>query len=523
MKLTKIILSAALFASLSFINSSYADSATWSLNPTSGDWNTAADWTPETIPNGSDQIATFADSNQTLVNVSKPTEIGAIVFTPDAISYTIKIAPRKTLTISGTGISNSSQVEQIFTETPGPFGLAGGSLQFMGSASADNATINTSGGDSDSALGGTTIFLDTSTAGSGTFNTTGTSAHAAQAGLISFGGSSTAASGSFLNTGSSYSDFGEGAIMGFGESSSAATATITATAGEVPGAYGGQTQFGGSSDAAAAVLIANGGAGFPGNIGFYQTSSGGTARVELSGDAYLSLDFHDPPGVTIGSLEGDGQVFLGANKLTVGANNLDTAFSGIINGTGSLAKTGKGKLTLSGANTYTGGTTISQGTLRVSNTTGSATGTGAVSVTGGKLGGIGIIAGGTTIGPGNGAVAILEPSAGGKKPATLTIQSALDFKGAVFNYQLDTRRAQGDQVVANGVTIEEAGQFNFAAIANKSLGAGQVFIVISNTSATPISGTFSNLPDGSIFTAGRNSYQANYEGGDGNDLTLTVQ
>ena len=37
-----------------------------------------------------------------------------------------------------------------------------------------------------------------------------------------------------------------------------------------------------------------------------------------------------------------------------------------------------------------------------------------------------------------------------------------------------------------------------------------------------ISGTFANLPDGSTFTVGRNTLQANYKGGDGNDLTLTV-
>ena len=36
------------------------------------------------------------------------------------------------------------------------------------------------------------------------------------------------------------------------------------------------------------------------------------------------------------------------------------------------------------------------------------------------------------------------------------------------------------------------------------------------------SGTFSNLADGSTLTVGNNSFQANYEGGEGNDLTLTV-
>jgi len=34
--------------------------------------------------------------------------------------------------------------------------------------------------------------------------------------------------------------------------------------------------------------------------------------------------------------------------------------------------------------------------------------------------------------------------------------------------------------------------------------------------------TFSNLADGSIFTSNGNNSQADYQGGDGNDLTLTV-
>ena len=37
-----------------------------------------------------------------------------------------------------------------------------------------------------------------------------------------------------------------------------------------------------------------------------------------------------------------------------------------------------------------------------------------------------------------------------------------------------------------------------------------------------ISGTFTNLPDGGSIIIGNNAYQANYQGGDGNDLTLTV-
>jgi hypothetical protein len=51
---------------------------------------------------------------------------------------------------------------------------------------------------------------------------------------------------------------------------------------------------------------------------------------------------------------------------------------------------------------------------------------------------------------------------------------------------------------------------------------GAVLTLIRNTSADPISGTFSNLPDGAIVNVNGNNLQASYEGGDGNDLTLTV-
>lgn len=77
-------------------------------------------------------------------------------------------------------------------------------------------------------------------------------------------------------------------------------------------------------------------------------------------------------------------------------------------------------------------------------------------------------------------------------------------------------------MVANGVTIESGAQFNFSAVTNTRLTAGQVFAAISNTAATPISGVFANLADGSTFCAGPNNFQVSYEGGDGNDLTLTV-
>ena len=105
----------------------------------------------------------------------------------------------------------------------------------------------------------------------------------------------------------------------------------------------------------------------------------------------------------------------------------------------------------------------------------------------------------------------------------LTIQSPRTFKAdGTYVYKLNTKEARGDQVSANGVTIQSGAQFSFNSVSNKRLHQGLSFTAILNISATPISGTFANLPDGSTFTAGRNKFQANYSGGDGNDLTLTV-
>jgi autotransporter-associated beta strand protein len=66
------------------------------------------------------------------------------------------------------------------------------------------------------------------------------------------------------------------------------------------------------------------------------------------------------------------------------ANNKTLVVSGIVVGTGSLAKTDTGTLTLSNANNYSGGTTISAGTLKIGNPTalGNA---GAASVTSGAV------------------------------------------------------------------------------------------------------------------------------------------
>ncbi len=87
---------------------------------------------------------------------------------------------------------------------------------------------------------------------------------------------------------------------------------------------------------------------------------------------------------------------------------------------------------------------------------------------------------------------------------------------------MNTKSAIADKAVARGVTISGA-QFSLIDRGGLPVTPGTVFTVIRNTATTPIAGVFRNLPDGSVLVAEGNTFQVSYEGGDGNDLTLTVR
>jgi autotransporter-associated beta strand protein len=434
----------------------------------------------------------------------------------------------------------------------------GGSTSFSGDSSTDHATVIVNGGLVEGAIGGEAGFGNTARAGNGTFMVNAATVSGAFGGSLHFNENSTAADATVVGNGgvpeNPYFRGGTffhdttnagnanitmnggtfsgavGALLDFDFAATASNATITSNAGTIEGAGGGITTIAG--DAANATLIANGGAGDGGSIQFRQMGTGGTAKVMVYSNGSLDINGSRVGGVTIGSLEGDGQVFLGTNNLSVGSNNLTTTFLGTIqegglsNGQhGQFTKVGRGFLTLTGVNTYRGGTTVSAGGLLVNNMTGSGTGTRPVQVNSGTLGGHGSIAGAVTVGTGSGTGAFLAPAAGTNKRATLTIRSSLTFNSDAtytYTYRAKNSTASTDLVVANGVTINSGATLDFDGMINGRLMLGLVFTLIRNTSANPISGTFSNLPDGSTVVLAGNTFQADYEGGDGNDLTLTV-
>ena len=506
------ILSFVTVVTLSFgaLNAAYADSATWNANPVDNDWSNPANWTPTTVPNGAADTATFGVSSRTNVSITAPIQVNSIVFTPGASAFTITPSPvdprhPSVLTISGAGITNDSGITQNFV-TSGDEDI-GSSIIFTGFATAGNGTVLTNNGGPQLYNSGHTDFYDNASAGTAVV---------------------------VNNSGYWY-----GATT-FHDNSTAGDATIIANGAFPPDVFGGTIQFD-SPNAGNATLIANGGENNGGVI-VLQGGGSNTARVELYDNGRL-ITGYDSNSV-VGSIEGDGEITLAVTyNLSVG-NNLNTLFSGVIQDDtppnlesssvagqmqpklgGTLTKLGTGRLKLTGANTYSSGTKVKAGTLVVANAEGSGTGRGLVKVTTGRLGGSGIIAGETTIGTGSGIGAVLAPAAGTTVQATLTIQSALTFNSdATYTctFGANRNRAETDQVVANGVTINSGAMVALSGHTRGVLRQGMVLTLISNTSANPISGTFSNLPDGGIVTINGNNFQASYSGGDGNDLTLTV-
>ena len=67
------------------------------------------------------------------------------------------------------------------------------------------------------------------------------------------------------------------------------------------------------------------------------------------------------------------------------------------------------------------------------------------------------------------------------------------------------------EVIANGVTITGGATLTVGGIILGRLPVGTTFTVISNTAATPIAGTFANLPDGSMVRIFGNNLRTSYK------------
>lgn len=490
--------------------------STWNLDPTSGDWNTAGNWTPATVPNGSFDVARFEQSNVTAISLSGfGIEVSRIAFNPAASSFSINTGPVD-LSITGAGIINHSAATQGFVVA------APTKLEFFNQATAGRGTSFIAQGDTVGYLtGGVINFWDDSNAGYGSFTLEGGgSGTRTTGGRAVFIDSANAAHATFVcEAGGDGSFGGTLAYVAFYDTSSAGNATLIAESSTTDDNFNGVIIFDDESRAENATLIARGHKfGSGGAISFLGGATGDKATVQLSGSSHMDMFLISSSSLSIGSLEGKGSIYLGSKNLTIGANNKDTSFEDFIFGPGTVSKIGLGTFTLTGANIYEGGTFLEGGTLLVENVVDSATGTGPVQIDHGTFGGNGLIAGAVTVGDGVRSGAALAPRRG-----VLTLQTTLTLRTATeYRWNIATTSGSATAVSAWGVTIDSGVNFVATSEGSTELAPGTVFTAITNNDVGPIAGTFANLADGATLAVGPNTFQADYEGGDGNDLTLTV-
>lgn len=532
----------------SFLLDTYAGSATWNLNPTSGDWNTAANWTPATVPNGRSDQATFGPSSVTAVSLSSGVLLNALTFTSDAPAYAITVPKAVQLKIGGHGVVNDSH------ETQNIFVSETANVRFFGTGKLDERVTLTNLGSAVSGPAGHTQFLDQTGAGEATIINAPSTNYLA---VTTFQDHSTADRATIINQGGlsgnqftgGFTQFREkataaasiitnqagnprfGGLTYFYEQASAGNSTITSEGATQSGAEGGDCQFYGRASAGVATLIATGGTNGEegGQFRFLDDSTAVHARLKIYGNGHLDVSQYggDCP---IGSLQGDGLVYLGLSNLMIGNDENDSLFTGVIQeeggglGTGGgVRKVGRSTCTLSGASTYKGDTTIEGGTLLLNNMTGSATGTGAVEGNAGTLGGVGIVSGAVTVGTGSGTGASISPGdAGALTIGTFTSQQTMTLnQDATYECEINSNNSTADLVFAKGITLNGA-NIALTDLGNTELPVGTTLTILSNTASTAIAGTFANLADDSIITISNNNYTVSYKGGDGNDLTLMV-
>ena len=245
-----------------------ADSATWKTQPVDNDWYNAANWKPETVPNGPDDVATFNISNTTVAVVNAATEIAEIVFNVGAGAFQIRVDNFSLMTVSGVGITNLSGKTQALVTSS-----FGNEWRFINKATAGDAVELTNNRE------GKISFYDTATAGSATFANHGPLAVTGGYG-ISFFDDSNAGTATFFNESE---PTGSPALIDFAGNSSAASATFFNQGPTVPG----QIIFADESTAANATFFNDFGTiGFGGN----STAAEATFTISDFGTVYFNTN-----------------------------------------------------------------------------------------------------------------------------------------------------------------------------------------------------------------------------------------
>ena len=276
--------------------------------------------------------------------------------------------------------------------------------------------------------------------------------------------------GSVTSSGNGYLAFsnnttGSATISGAGSSWSMSDHLYIGGNGVGPGGSGQLVLQNGGTVTAAGVILWN------------------TSFLTLGANATLNGPFTAMGGAiqTTNNITFANDFTLGAGDVEVRTNGFNSTFSGVISGTGGLAKTGPGTLTLTGNSTYSGPTTVYSGKLVVDGSIASAVTTINAGTT---LGGSGTV-GGITINVGG----ILAP---GDSPGRLTVNGNYNqTSGGALNVEIGgvTPGTGFDQVAVSG-SATVGGTLNLSLVNGFRPNVGQTFAIITSSSET---GNFSTI------------------------------
>ena len=442
-----------------FVLSPYAaraQDATWT-GGVSGDVSDPANWAGGAVPTG---MAYFGASGNTALSSSIDGTVfmRGWTFGAGAPAYSYSVTLPADLYFTGVGIVNNSSSIPVLNND--------WKLTFSGGATAANAVVNNSGS-------GLVVFQGGSTADRATINNLTSTA------TVEFNN----------NSGLGHAIVNNSGTLGIG-SSSAENAEIFNN--HIVHFYG--TGTGGN----ATIQNASGGV-----INFDGSSTGGNAAIANSAGGVVDFSGSSGPNndhkLSIGTITGDGDVYLGGNALFMGGGNQTITLSGVFSDCGasgndcqnagatggSLVKVGTGTLTIANTNTYTGGTTVSAGTLQIGNAT-----------TAGRIVGDVTVGTGTTFsavnGNLNGIVNIYNSGVtefhGNTSPANALI---LNNAGGVVDFSGSTGPAGDGKLTAGGI----GGAGNFYLGGNTlTLGSGFNTTVSGIISDCGASGTACGTP-----------------------------
>ncbi|WP_339728232.1 LamG-like jellyroll fold domain-containing protein [uncultured Gimesia sp.] len=238
-----------------------------------------------------------------------------------------------------------------------------------------------------------------------------------------------------------------------------------------------------------------------------------TSNVDLTAiTSVLDLNGYE---VSLTSLTGAGKVLLGGATGTLDVNQAaatSSTFAGSISGDGSLTKSGTGEFTLTGNNSIAGSTTVQDGLLEVEGTLKTIE---VIVSSGATLGGSGSIEAPVTIN----ASGVLTP---GSSPGILSTGDLTFTASSTLNVEINgtTAGTDYDQIQVTGIVDLSGTTLNL--ISTFTAAAGNEFLLIANDEVDDIIGIFDGLAEGTLLTFNGNQVYITYQGGDGNDVALTV-